>query len=79
MLAGLGLEGYRLSIARPRVMYLDGTPNRQGLDFYKRLLSVERRRSRRSLRFIIRFAQHLEDRGGVAESRNRAVSPDPRI
>src|SRR4051794_2221759 len=66
MLAGLGLEGYRLSIAWPRVMHLDGTPNRKGLDFYKRLLA--RLKEKGITTFVTLYhwdlPQHLEDRGG---------------
>ena len=39
LIESLGVDAYRLSIAWPRVMHADGTPNRKGLDFYKKLLT----------------------------------------
>ncbi|MFM0524062.1 GH1 family beta-glucosidase [Paraburkholderia strydomiana] len=66
MLVGLGLEGYRLSIAWPRVMDANGAPNRKGLDFYKRLLT--RLKEKGITTFVTLYhwdlPQHLEDRGG---------------
>ncbi|TCF97262.1 beta-glucosidase [Paraburkholderia strydomiana] len=66
MLVGLGLEGYRLSIAWPRVMDASGAPNRKGLDFYKRLLT--RLKEKGITTFVTLYhwdlPQHLEDRGG---------------
>ncbi|MFM0217860.1 MULTISPECIES: GH1 family beta-glucosidase [Paraburkholderia] len=66
MLVGLGLEGYRLSIAWPRVMDASGAPNGKGLDFYKRLLT--RLKEKGITTFVTLYhwdlPQHLEDRGG---------------
>ncbi|WP_442794060.1 GH1 family beta-glucosidase [Paraburkholderia sp. HD33-4] len=66
LLAGLGLEAYRLSTAWPRVMDENGAPNRKGLDFYKRLL--ERLKEKNITTFVTLYhwdlPQHLEDRGG---------------
>lgn len=66
MLVGLGLEGYRLSVAWPRVMDANGAPNRKGLDFYKRLLT--RLKEKGITTFVTLYhwdlPQHLEDRGG---------------
>ncbi|CAH2903220.1 MAG: beta-glucosidase (EC @ beta-D-fucosidase (EC [uncultured Paraburkholderia sp.] len=66
MLVDLGLEGYRLSIAWPRVMDANGAPNRKGLDFYKRLLT--RLKEKGITTFVTLYhwdlPQHLEDRGG---------------
>lgn len=66
MLVGLGLEGYRLSIAWPRVMDANGAPNRKGLDFYKRLLT--RLKEKGITTFVTLYhwdlPQHLEDRSG---------------
>ncbi|MBC8725951.1 beta-glucosidase [Paraburkholderia sp. 31.1] len=66
LLAGLGLEAYRLSTAWPRVMDENGTPNRKGLDFYKRLLG--RLKEKNITTFVTLYhwdlPQHLEDRGG---------------
>ncbi|WP_087753491.1 GH1 family beta-glucosidase [Paraburkholderia caledonica] len=66
MLVDLGLEGYRLSIAWPRVMDANGAPNRKGLNFYKRLLT--RLKEKGITTFVTLYhwdlPQHLEDRGG---------------
>lgn len=66
LIAELGVDGYRLSIAWPRVMHANGTPNQQGLDFYRRLLA--RLGAHGVQRFVTLYhwdlPQHLEDRGG---------------
>lgn len=66
LIADLGVDAYRLSIAWPRVMHADGTPNEAGLDFYRRLLTRLGERGIR--RFVTLYhwdlPQHLEDRGG---------------
>ncbi|WP_372526888.1 GH1 family beta-glucosidase [Piscinibacter sp.] len=66
LIASLGVDAYRLSIAWPRVMNEQGKPNRAGLDFYKRLL--DRLESKGLQRFVTLYhwdlPQHLEDRGG---------------
>jgi beta-glucosidase len=66
LIESLGVDAYRLSIAWPRVMHADGTPNRKGLDFYKRLLT--RLADKGIQRFVTLYhwdlPQHLEDRGG---------------
>lgn len=66
LIAGLGVDAYRLSIAWPRVLHADGTPNHAGLDFYRRLLT--RLGERGIQRFVTLYhwdlPQHLEDRGG---------------
>ena len=66
LIAGLGVDAYRLSIAWPRVMHADGTPNRAGIDFYKRLLDrlAERGLQRMVTLYHWDLPQHLEDRGG---------------
>ncbi|WKB55041.1 GH1 family beta-glucosidase [Eleftheria terrae] len=65
-LADLQLDAYRLSIAWPRVVDERGAPNRQGLDFYKRLL--ERLQSLGIQAFVTLYhwdlPQCLQDRGG---------------
>jgi len=63
---GLGLDGYRLSIAWPRVMDEHGRPNHKGLDYYRRLLA---RLNERGLKTFVTLyhwdlPQHLQDRGG---------------
>jgi beta-glucosidase len=66
LIADLGVDAYRLSIAWPRVMHAGGAPNPKGLDFYKRLLD---RLGERGIRCMVTLyhwdlPQHLEDRGG---------------
>jgi beta-glucosidase len=66
LIADLGVDAYRLSIAWPRVMHADGTPNQEGLGFYRRLLA--RLGAHGVQRFVTLYhwdlPQHLEDRGG---------------
>lgn len=66
LLTQLGLDGYRLSIAWPRVMDEQGRPNQKGIDFYKRLL--DRLQKQGLQRFVTLYhwdlPQYLEDRGG---------------
>ncbi|HET7794647.1 MAG TPA: GH1 family beta-glucosidase [Rhizobacter sp.] len=66
LIASLGVDAYRLSIAWPRVMDEQGRPNRAGIDFYKRLL--DRLEAKGLKRFVTLYhwdlPQHLEDRGG---------------
>lgn len=66
LIAGLGVDAYRLSIAWPRVMDEQGRPNPKGLDFYRRLL--DRLGERGIQTFVTLYhwdlPQHLEDRGG---------------
>ena len=66
LIADLGVDAYRLSIAWPRVMHADGTPNQAGLGFYRRLLA--RLGAHGVQRYVTLYhwdlPQHLEDRGG---------------
>ncbi|HEX6704394.1 MAG TPA: GH1 family beta-glucosidase [Albitalea sp.] len=66
LIASLGVDAYRLSIAWPRVMDERGRANRAGLDFYKRLL--DRLEAKGVQRFVTLYhwdlPQHLQDRGG---------------
>ncbi len=66
LIADLGVDAYRLSIAWPRVMHADGTPNQEGLGFYRRLLA--RLGAHGIQRYVTLYhwdlPQHLEDRGG---------------
>ncbi|MEY8878333.1 MAG: GH1 family beta-glucosidase [Leptothrix sp. (in: b-proteobacteria)] len=66
LIADLGVDAYRLSIAWPRVMHADGTPNAAGLDFYRRLLVGLRARGIQPWVTLYHWdlPQHLEDRGG---------------
>ncbi len=62
----LGVDAYRFSIAWPRVMAEDGTPNQVGIDFYKRLLDRLGELELQSYVTLYHWdlPQHLEDRGG---------------
>jgi beta-glucosidase len=66
LIESLGVDAYRLSIAWPRVMHADGTPNRKGLDFYKKLLQrlADKGIQRMVTLYHWDLPQHLEDRGG---------------
>ncbi|MFM2059842.1 MAG: hypothetical protein RLY71_4227 [Pseudomonadota bacterium] len=66
LIADLGVDAYRLSIAWPRVMHADGTPNRAGLDFYRQLLLALQARGVRAFVTLYHWdlPQYLEDRGG---------------
>ncbi|HWP20541.1 MAG TPA: GH1 family beta-glucosidase [Burkholderiaceae bacterium] len=66
LIAGLGVDAYRLSLAWPRVMTAEGQPNHKGLDFYKRLL--DRLQEKGIQRYVTLYhwdlPQWMEDRGG---------------
>jgi beta-glucosidase len=66
LIAGLGVDAYRLSIAWPRVMDEKGRPNAKGIDFYKRLL--DRLEQKGLQRFVTLYhwdlPAHLQARGG---------------
>ena len=66
LLAKLGVDAYRFSIAWPRVMDEAGRPNSRGIDFYKRLLDGLAARGMRAFVTLYHWdlPQHLEDRGG---------------
>lgn len=66
LMADLGLDAYRFSIAWPRVMDETGRPNAKGIDFYKRLLDSLERRGIKAYVTLYHWdlPQHLEDRGG---------------
>lgn len=66
LIAGLGVDGYRLSIAWPRVMDKQGRPNAKGLDFYKRLLDRLKNKGLKTFATLYHWdlPQHLQDRGG---------------
>lgn len=66
LMAGLGVDAYRFSIAWPRVMDEAGRPNPRGLDFYKRLVDRLADRGIRAFATLYHWdlPQHLEDRGG---------------
>jgi len=66
LIASLGVDGYRLSIAWPRVMDEKGRPNAKGLDFYKRLLARLKAKGLKTFATLYHWdlPQHLQDRGG---------------
>ena len=66
LIASLGVDAYRCSIAWPRVMDEQGRKNDAGLDFYKRLLDrlAERGLQRHVTLYHWDLPQYLQDRGG---------------
>ena len=66
LIAGLGVDAYRLSIAWPRVLHADGSLNQAGMDFYKRLIDRLAERGVRTMVTLYHWdlPQHLQDRGG---------------
>ncbi len=66
LIADLGFDAYRLSIAWPRLITGDGHPNVKGFDFYKRLLDALGDLGIK--RFVTLYhwdlPQWIEDRGG---------------
>ncbi|MEO5796792.1 MAG: GH1 family beta-glucosidase [Rhodoferax sp.] len=68
MIAGLGVDAYRLSIAWPRVMDEKGKPNAKGIHFYKKLLDALIAKGVQTYVTLYHWdlPQHLQDRGGWA-------------
>jgi beta-glucosidase len=69
LMASLGIESYRFSIAWPRVLPEgDGEVNRAGLDFYRRLAEGLRERGIEPIATLYHWdlPQALQDRGGWA-------------
>ncbi|CAB3779513.1 GH1 family beta-glucosidase [Pararobbsia alpina] len=66
LLSSLNVDGYRLSIAWPRVMDENGKPNRKGIDFYKTLLDGLKAKGLKTFVTLYHWdlPQYLEDRGG---------------
>ncbi|WP_433225105.1 GH1 family beta-glucosidase [Microtetraspora malaysiensis] len=67
LMAGLGLQSYRFSVAWPRIQPAgSGAPNQKGLDFYRRLVEglVERGIRPMATLFHWDLPQELQDRGG---------------
>jgi beta-glucosidase len=66
LLSSLNVDGYRLSIAWPRVMDENGAPNRKGIDFYKNLLDGLKAKGLKTFVTLYHWdlPQYLEDRGG---------------
>ena len=66
LLADLGFDAYRFSIAWPRVMDASGRLNDRGIDFYKRLLDRLDAHGVQAWATLYHWdlPQHLQDRGG---------------
>ena len=66
LIKSLEVDAYRLSIAWPRVMHEDGSPNNKGIQFYKEL--VQELKAAGLTVFVTLYhwdlPQHLEDKGG---------------
>jgi beta-glucosidase len=76
LIAGLGLDAYRFSIAWPRIFPEGrGRPNQRGLDFYRRLIEGALARGLRPLATLYHWdlPQALQDDGGW-ESRDTAYA-----
>ncbi|MFL6682537.1 MAG: family 1 glycosylhydrolase, partial [Burkholderiaceae bacterium] len=66
LLADLGFDAYRFSIAWPRVVDANGRLNPRGVDFYQRLLDQLDKRGIGAWATLYHWdlPQHLQDRGG---------------
>ncbi|NOU49180.1 beta-glucosidase [Pseudoalteromonas sp. JBTF-M23] len=66
MIANLGVDAYRFSIAWGRVVNQDGSPNPEGLAFYSRLLDKLEALDIKAFVTLYHWdlPQHLEDKGG---------------
>ena len=66
LIASLGVDAYRFSIAWSRVLKLDGSLNTDGIDFYRRLLDALNDRHIKPFVTLYHWdlPQHLEDAGG---------------
>jgi beta-glucosidase len=66
LMADLGVDAYRLSVAWPRVIDASGAPNPVGLDFYDRLLDALGERGITPVVNLFHWdlPQWLQDRGG---------------
>lgn len=67
LLADLGVDAYRFSVAMPRIMPVDGgKPNVEGLDFYERIVDGLLDRGIRPIVTLYHWdlPQYLGDRGG---------------
>ena len=70
LIAGLGLDAYRFSVAWPRIVPDGrGAPNQKGLDFYRRLVEGLRDRGITPMATLYHWdlPQPLQDAGGWAE------------
>ena len=66
LISSLEVDAYRLSIAWPRIIKLDGSVNQKGLDFYDRLISALEEKNIKIMATLYHWdlPQYLEDEGG---------------
>ncbi|TLU66838.1 beta-glucosidase [Thalassotalea litorea] len=66
LIADMGVDAYRLSLAWGRVLNKDGTANSQGIEFYRNLLSGLKAKNIKTFVTLYHWdlPQHLEDNGG---------------
>lgn len=66
LLADLGVDAYRFSIAWPRVVHADGRVNQKGIDFYKAILEKLNTLDIKPYVTLYHWdlPQYIEDRGG---------------
>ncbi len=66
LIASLGVDAYRFSVAWPRIVRADGSVNQAGLDFYIQLLDTLKARNIKAYVTLYHWdlPQYLEDKGG---------------
>lgn len=66
LIASLGVDAYRFSVAWPRIVRADGSVNQAGLDFYIQLLDTLKARNIKAYVTLYHWdlPQYLEDNGG---------------
>lgn len=66
LIASLGVDAYRFSVAWPRIVRADGSINQVGLDFYIQLLDTLKARNIKAYVTLYHWdlPQYLEDNGG---------------
>ena len=66
LIADLGVDAYRLSIAWPRIIRPDGSINQKGLDFYDRVISALKEKNLTIMATLYHWdlPQYLDDEGG---------------
>lgn len=69
LLAELGVDAYRFSIAWPRVLREDGSVNQAGIDFYRRLVDALVQKGIQPFATLYHWdlPQHLQDKDGWIE------------
>ena len=66
LIADLGVDAYRLTIAWPRIIRPDGSINQKGLDFYDRVISALEEKNLTIMATLYHWdlPQYLDDEGG---------------